>query len=197
MQPCPSKRVSPASRGSRPVLMGIGLLPVPEAQHTLAAIAQAVCGEVDAEFVVGLSAPPHVTLLHAYCDQGQQREWWRRSRESVPAALSFEVHELAISAIAVGDVHSPRGGMYVGLNVVRGAELAKAHHQVVAQAEAVGARPRGLFGPRYHPHVTLAVLPAVPQLPTTLAPSVTGLIFEGELVLATIGPHGSFAEIAT
>jgi hypothetical protein len=175
--------------------MGIGILPAAKERSRLVAIAKEIRGNGDADFLVGSSTPPHVTLLHAHCDHGQERGWWQPSHVALAAVLSVEVLELAISQIPAGDVHSPRGGVYVGLNLVRSTELALAHDRIFANAQAAGARPRGFFGPRYHPHVTLAVLRTVPKITPTLTRSITGLTFAGRLVLAAIGPHGSFAEI--
>ncbi len=183
------------ARAPHAVLIGIGLLTSGQARRRLEAVANEIRGDADADFIVGPSAPPHVTLLHAYFHEGQEREWWHRCHTALTPILLSEVLEIAISHIPVGDVHSPRGGTYVGLNLVRSDELAKAHSRVVAEAAAIGARPRGLFGSRYHPHVTLTVLRTVPQITQALARSITGLTFGAELVLAAIGPHGSFARI--
>jgi 2'-5' RNA ligase len=148
--------------------MGIGIVPAPEARSRLLAVANEIRGSTDADFVVGPSAPPHVSLSHAHCEDGQEHEWWQRCRSALADVPSVEVLELAISQIPMGDFHSPRGGVYAGLNLVRDADLAEAHHRVIAEAQAVGARPRGSFGTRYHPHVTLAVLRAVPQISAAL-----------------------------
>jgi 2'-5' RNA ligase len=182
-------------QGPQSILAGIGILLSPELAHNLADIAAQVCANAETDFSIGREAPPHVTLLHAHCGPGGELEWWRLCRQRIGSQFTAEILELATSQIPDGDYHSPGGGTYVGLNLVRDELLEAAHRTILETAVEVGAVPRGLFGAKYHPHITLAVLQAPVAISPKILRRVSSMPLAGYLALASVGAHGKFADI--
>jgi 2'-5' RNA ligase len=170
-------------------------LPSPESVCTLTDVATQLCAGVSTDFSVGREDRPHITLLHAHCDPGRELEWWRLCRRRIAAQFTIEIQELATSWIPIDDYHSPGGGTYVGLNLVRDELLEAAHQAALESAVEVGAIPRGLYGAKYHPHITLAVLQAPLAVTHEVLARISGMPLTGHLTLASVGAHGKFADI--
>lgn len=173
---------------------GIVLVIDEPAAQDLVAEAQRIISGRPAVMVVGPAAPPHVTLLHARCDDLEAGSWWHGVRDHL-GPMHVEPIGLMTAVLPPGDFYVPDGGTYFGLEVFRTQALADAHDAVLSGAAALGLEAIGRVGEYFRPHVTLGVLErSATDIPIVDVSRFTGRL-SGSPVLGRLGPHGTFPHI--
>jgi 2'-5' RNA ligase len=138
--------------------------------------------------------PPHVTLLHVDADEEVATRWWNKVKTEVETSIPVSLSGLMFAPIAPGNYYVPEGGVYFGLEATNTAVLRGAHHRILQAASELAARPIGVIGDGFAPHITLGILKAFPKH-VDLSSEVLGTSFEGHLAFGRLGNYGTFPEI--
>jgi 2'-5' RNA ligase len=143
---------------------------------------------------LGDDVPPHITLMHAECDESAARDWWEAVR---PLAPAFDVERAGVvfDQVPVGDEYVPGGGVTCGVHIVRSSALTEAHEIVLDAARRIGARPLGAIGESFRPHITLTVFRRFPDGPIPFDPAAVSGPAVGHLAFGELGDFGTFPRI--
>lgn len=145
--------------------------------------------------LIGVNAPPHVTLLQIDCSLEDAQLWWRRTTSRFNSAISIQLAGLLFKPIPKGNYHNPEGGIHVGLEAVRRADLERAHNYTVHSADKINGRMLTPTGEDFRPHVTLAVLSGIPSVTLDLPSEIVTRRFDARVALGVLGDYGTFPEI--
>ncbi|MFJ8745125.1 hypothetical protein ACIRL2_37850 [Embleya sp. NPDC127516] len=174
---------------------GIILLPDTRTSARLVAYARSIAHDVPTIMCVDEVRRPHLTLLHVDCGRAEAAELWGRTCATVPAELPVVLSGTQIAAFATGDPYVPQGGVYVGSEALRSADLDAAHREVLGHARELSLGTLTSAGADYRPHVTLAVLETSDHVLVPVPPQELSVPFTGRLAWGAMGPYGTFPDI--
>ena len=172
---------------------GVVLLPDRRVHDSLTALA-AAAGGADPINLLGGHAPAHVSVIHFDGDAGQAAQVAARTAGLPSRSMAVTIIGLLYALVAPGDYYVPQGGVYFGLEVVRGPELNALHQQALGWVREAGAVPLGAVGADFRPHLTLGISGTQPALPNLRDVPVGRL--DLTLACGELGPYGTFPGLA-
>jgi 2'-5' RNA ligase len=174
---------------------GIVLLPDQDTSQSLIRYAAQFTESDSPLMLVGVDAPPHVTLLHIDCSFKDAKFWWKSAVSKLDSVISIQLTGLAFTPMLKGNYYAPGGGIHVGLEALRRSTLERAHRNVVYSANQVKGGILSPIGDDFRPHVTLGVLSSFPGTTLDLPPEIVTRRFHAKAALGKLGNYGTFPEI--
>lgn len=167
--------------------LGLALLLDGETETACVRYAERLTRERETLVMVGATARPHVTLLHADTDADPNTLW-----EQACAALdpSYRLEMLALGLLR----HAPTAGHMAWLIIPTTPALREAETRALALPALRGAHIATENGEYFQTHLTLAIWRGAAAPATAeLAPDLIGRRdLHARLALGEIGPNGTF-----
>jgi hypothetical protein len=168
---------------------GVVLRPDEQTSRSLVELSHAIGDGHEPLMVLGDKAPPHLSVLHMECPEGQTAGIIAATGPYRGRTFKAKVTGLLYAVIPPGDYYVPTGGYYFGLEMIRSPELDALHQHFLH----LGHTPLGLVDQDYRPHITLGVTAEPPSLPSLSSVPAGGI----QLTMSSgpVGPFGTFPDL--